>query len=105
MFGPGGQPEPSWPSSEQAGLRSSQLDESKSMRLLVLPLFCSGTLRAPKANHPHGGHRHAATSRFFVGRASRVPSGNLRLQAGRLRYISKVQKKADFGIIRKFRER
>jgi hypothetical protein len=36
--------------------------------------------------------------RLFVGRASRLPSNNLRPQAGRLRYISKVQMKAEFGI-------
>jgi hypothetical protein len=41
--------------------------------------------------------------RFVVGRAFRLPLNDLPTQAGRLRYISDVQKQAAFGIIPQLR--
>ncbi len=81
-------------SAEPRRFRWSQTDDATAANLdagsIVQNTWTIGIITKPLQNR--------TSVRLFVGRASRLPSNNLRPQAGRLRYISKVQMKADFGI-------
>jgi hypothetical protein len=81
-------------SAEPRRFRWSQTDDATAANLdagsIVQNTWRIGIIPKPLQNR--------TSVRLFVGRASRLPSNNLRPQAGRLRYISKVQMKADFGI-------